>query len=249
VTVPARLGEVYGRIWSTYRAWWRPLLLLALIVFLPLALLDALTLEAELTSLDSLGRLEVLAMVTLVVALGATGLLGEVFYSGAIALSLTQPRDRPPPSLREIAGRLRFGRLIVVDLVFVGLVALGLLAAVVPGVLAFVWLGLAGPLVEIEGRRPFDALRRSVQLVRGSFWLVFWVLVPIELVGDGISTGLTTLVHDLLGDSLVAVWLTEAAAEIVLSPVFAVAAVLLATDMIAADGGPAAGLRPAPVPA
>ena len=64
------------------------------------------------------------------------------------------------------------------------IVAVGLLLAFVPARLAFVWFGLAGPVVEIEGRSVRGALARSWRLVRGHFWLVFRVLVPIEVVGD-----------------------------------------------------------------
>ena len=49
-------------------------------------------------------------------AITTTGLLGEVFYSGAVALSLTHPEHEQPPPLRELARRINYGRLIVVDL-------------------------------------------------------------------------------------------------------------------------------------
>ena len=42
-------------------------------------------------------------------ALVTTGLLGEVFYTGAVAISLTHPHDGKPPSLREIAGMVDYG--------------------------------------------------------------------------------------------------------------------------------------------
>ena len=96
-------------------------------------------------------------------ALAATGLVGEVFYTGAVAISLTHPQEGRPPSLREIAGMVNYGPLIAIDLIYGALVALGLVAFFVPGVLAFVWLGLAAPVVEIEhrGMRGASAQRRS----------------------------------------------------------------------------------------
>ena len=116
-----------------------------------------------------------------------TGLLGEVFYSGAVAISLTHPAHERPPSIREIARRLDYRRLILVDLAYVALVIVGLLAFFVPGILVFVWFGLAGPVVELEGRTVRGALRRSASLVRHNFWLVFLVLAPIEIVGDAVG--------------------------------------------------------------
>lgn len=244
-----RLAATYGRIWRTYRNWAPSLLLLALVVFLPLALLDALTTNVELDALDVTSGIKVAALALAVGAITATGLIGEVFFSGAIAISLTHPHGEKPPPLREIARRLKYGRLIAVDLAYVALVAIGLLLGLVPGLLAFVWLALAGPVVEIEERTARGALARSMRLVRGNFWLVLWVLLPIQVAGDGIGHLLASLVHDLFGETFLATWLAEAVTDIALSPVFAVAAVLLTIDLIAEREGEAPPLHPAPVPA
>jgi hypothetical protein len=249
VSFPRRLVANYGRIWRTYRSWAPSILLLALVVFLPLALLDALTMDVELDSLDLTNGVKLAALALAVGVVTATGLIGEVFFSGAIALSLTRSDRQGPPPLREVARRLNYGRLIAVDLVYVALVAVGLLLGLVPGVLAFVWLGLAGPIVELEERTAKGALARSIRLVRGSFWLVFWVLVPVQIAGDAIGGLLGSLVHDLLGHTFLATWLAEAAADIALSPIFAVAAVLLTIELIGERGGKAPPLRSAPVPA
>jgi hypothetical protein len=244
-----RLTDTYVGIWRTYRGWAPSLLTLAAVVFLPMGLLDALSFQVDVDSLDITSGIKVAALVLAVGAVTMTGLLGEIFFSGAIAISLTHPHGERPPKLREIATRIKYGRLVVVDVAFVALVALGLLLGLVPGVLAFVFLGLAGPIVEIEERLPLAALRRSFHLVRGSFWFVFWVLVPIEVLGDAIGGALAGLVHHLLGDTFLASWLAESAANAALSPVFAVAAVLLTVDLIAGKEGVAPPLHSAPVPA
>jgi hypothetical protein len=249
VSLHRRLASTYGRIWRTYRSWAPSILLLALIVFLPLGLLDALTMNVELSSLDFTNGLEVAGLVAAVAVVTATALVGEVFFSGAIAVSLTHPHGEDPPSPREIARRLAYGRLIAVDLVFVVLVSLGLLLGLLPGLAAFVWLALAGPVVELEERTAKGALARSVRLVRGNFWLVFWVLVPVQVAGDAIGHLLAGLVHGLFGHSFLGAWLAEAAGDIVLSPIFAVAAVLLTVDLIREREGKAPPLHSAPVPA
>lgn len=244
-----RLGSTYARIWRTYWGWMPTLLTLAAVVFVPLGLLDALSLQVDVDSLDPTSGLELAALMLAVGAVTMTGLLGEIFFSGAIAISLTHPHGEGPPPLREIARRIKYGRLIVVDVAFVAIVAIGLLLGVIPGVLAFIFLGLAGSAVEIEERSAAGAMRRSFQLVRGSFWLVFWVLVPIELLGDAIGGGLANVVHNQLGDTFLAAWLAEAVANTVLSPIFAVAAVLLTVDLIVAKEEAAPPLHPSPVPA
>jgi hypothetical protein len=244
-----RLAATYADIWRTYWGWMPSLLVFAVLVFLPLGLLDALSLQVDVDSLDLTSGIKIATLMLAVGAVTMTGLLGEIFFSGAIAISLTHPHGEHPPRLREIAGRIKYGRLVVVDVAFVAIVAIGLLLGLVPGMLAFVFLGLAGPIIEIEERSALGALRRSFQLVRGSFWLVLWVLLPIETLGDAIGGGLAELVHRELGDTFLATWLAEAIANSFLSPIFAVAAVLLTVELIARNEGTAPTFHAAPVPA
>jgi len=246
VSGPRKLLSIYARIGRTYWHWGPSLLLLATIVFLPLGLLDSISAEANVDSLDLGSSIKVAALVAVVGALTATSLLGEVFYSGAVAISLTHPEHERPPSLREISRRLDYRRLIAVDLAYVLLVVAGLLLLFVPGVLAFVWFGLAGPVVELEKTSVRGALQRSWNLVRGRFWTVLLVLGPIELAGDAAAELFAAAVHDLLGHTFVATWLADALANVLLTPIFAVAAVLLTLDLIAEKDGAAPRLNPKP---
>ncbi len=229
--------SLYWRIWRTYFAWARTLLPLAVTVFVPLGLIHAIPVHVEATSLNLGSGLEIAGAVLAVMLLVTTGLLGEVFYTGAVAIALTHPHGGQPPSLREVAGTINYWRLIVVDLIFGILVAVGTVAFVVPGILVFVYLGLAAPVVEIEHRGVRAALARSFHLVRGRFWLVLAVLVPIEMASDAITGVATGMAHSLLGDSLIAEWLTDTTTNIVLTPFYAVAAVLLTIDLIAEKDG------------
>jgi len=241
-----RLLSTYARIGRTYLAWMPTILLLAAIVFVPLGALDALVVNLDVSSLDLGSGLKVAALALAVGAITTTGLLGEVFFSGAVAVSLTHPRGKELPSPIEIARQLRYGRLIGVDLVYVVIVAIGLLLFIVPGAILFVFLGLAGPVVELEERTVRGALARSWRLVRGNFWFVFWVLVPIEIIGDALGEGVAELVHGLLGHGYFASWLAESASNIVLSPIFAIAAVLLTIELIAARDGEGPTVNHAP---
>jgi ABC-type sugar transport system permease subunit len=237
VTRRAELISIYARIARTYARWAPSLVLLAVVVFIPLGFIHAIALSADVGSLDLEGGLRILALVAAVSVLAVTGLLGEVFYTGAVAISLTHPHGDRPPSLREIAGMINYRRLIAIDLIYGVLVAVGLVFFVVPGVLAFVWLGLAAPVVEIEHRRVREAFARSIQLVRGKFLIVLAVLVPIEILGDTITNLLTVLAHDLLGESFLSEWLADVLANVAFTPFYAVAAVLIAVGRIREKGG------------
>jgi hypothetical protein len=233
----ATVFSLYARIWRTYFAWARTLLPLAVVVFVPLGLIHAIPVHVEATSLSLHSGLEVFGAFLALLLLVTTGLLGEVFYTGAVAIALTHDRDGAAPSLREVAGTIRYWTLIAIDLIFGVLVALGIVAFVVPGILVFVYLGLAAPVVEIEHRGVRAALARSYRLVRGHFWLVLAVLLPIEIVSDALTGLATDAAHALLSDSLGAEWLVDTATNIVLTPFYAVAAVLLTIDLIAERDG------------
>lgn len=248
MTRRAQLASIYRRIGRTYWRWAPSLLLLAVVVFVPLGLIHALTLEGNIGSFDFGSGLKLLAILGAVLALAATGLVGEVFYTGAVSILLTHPHGRRPLSMREIAAMINYGPLIAIDLIYGFAVGLGLIFFFVPGILVFVWLGLTAPVVEIEHRGIRAAFRRSLELVRHKFWIVALVLIPIELVGDGLTNLATEATHGLFGSEFICEWLADVLANIAFTPFYAVAAVLLTVDLIREKGG-GAELHPAPAAA
>ena len=96
------LLSIYARIGRTYWRWAPSLLLLAVVVFVPLGAIHALTLEANIGSFDLGGGLHLLAILGAVLALAATGLVGEVFYTGAVrSCSPTPTTDRRRPCAKS----------------------------------------------------------------------------------------------------------------------------------------------------
>lgn len=237
----------YTRIIPAYLRWARFLLTLALIVFIPVGLVHSIALEADIGSFDFGGIVVLLGLAAALATLIVTGLLGEVFYTGAVAASLTRAHDGRPPTLREMAGAIAYGRLIAVDLIYGAAVAIGALLFAIPGILAFVWLALAAPVVEIEDRGVRASLRRSAQLVRHRFWLVLAVLAPIEVVGEAATSIATEFAHDLLGDrSMLTHWLADVLSNLAVTPFYAVAAVILTVALIHEKDGRGPVLRATP---
>jgi hypothetical protein len=225
----------------TARTYWRRagyLLVLGILVFVPLGLLGAVVDqvgEIQTEDLDGISDLGTLALVAGFVAQAVTTLLGEVFYAGAVALALARGEDAEPPSFRSVGRRLAYGRLIAVDLIFGVGAALGTLLLIVPGVIFFTWFSLAGPVVELEGAGVRRAFSRSRQLVRGRFWTVLLVLLPITLASEALSTGILQLAHDVIHNELLSAWAGEAIFGVLLSPFYAVAAVLMTLEFSSAD--------------
>jgi hypothetical protein len=244
-----RLLRIYARIGRISWAWAPSLLLLAAIVFIPLGFLDALLHQVDTDSLNVTEGFKVAAFLGALIAVTASSLFGEVFFSGAVAISLTHPEHEHPPSLLQIARHISYLKLIAVDLLYVLAITLGLFVFVVGAFLAFVYLALAGPVVELEKHSVRGGFKRSFRLVRGHFWMVAAVVIPIEIVGDAINDAVVGVSHSIFGHGILAAWIGESAANIVTTPFFAVAVVLLTLDLIHHRDGNAPTLkrRPAPV--
>lgn len=238
-------GALYARIVRTYTARASTLLPLALLVFVPLGLLEAISVNADLHTRDFGSGLLVFGIFVAALALVGTSLFGEIFYSGAVAVTLVHSEDGRAPSLREIARHLAWWRLLAVDLLFAAMVLVGLVLLVVPGIVLYIWFGLAGSVVEIERPGVREALRRSRELVRGHFWLVFAVLVPIELGGELVGSLATGLATAVLGHTIWAEWLAATLSNLAFTPFFAVAVVLLTVGLIAEKDGRAPRLHSA----
>jgi hypothetical protein len=211
-----------------------PLLLVGVIVFVPLGLLDALANRTgELVDVNSASDLLQGALAAVGLAQAFTSLLGEVFYSGAVAF-MTANREGES-SLGHLARSLSYRRLIAVDLLFGIAVALGLILLVVPGVVVFTWFALAGPLVELDRVGVRESFARSRRLVRGNFLPVLAVLGPIALGSEVLVDAVLRAGHGALGDSFVSDWVVESAANVGLSPFYAVAAVLMTLQLSGAE--------------
>jgi hypothetical protein len=241
-----RLLGVYGRLVRVYRQWAPRLLLLAVIVFVPLGFVDALLEQIDTGALDVTSGFQVAALLSAVAAITASGLFGEVFFSGAIAASLTHPEDEERPGFVRLARHISYGKLIAVDLIFVLMMVLGAVLFVIPSILVFVYLSLSGPVVELEKRGIVDGFKRSFRLVRGHFWMAAGLLIPVEIVGDAVNDAIVGLAHHALGHTLLAAWLGESIGNIITAPVASVAIVLLTLDLIHHRDGTAPRLKRRP---
>jgi hypothetical protein len=210
------------------------LLVLGALVFVPLGLLDAAANEVSEIDISSLSELTdpgTLAVFAGLLLQALTSLLGDVFYAGAVGLSLREGERSPPPSLRAVVRRLSYRRLIAVDILFALGTAIGLLLLIVPGIVFFAWFALAGPLVELQGATVRRAFVRSRQLVRGSFWTVLQVLLPITVASELLTDAALDLIHGAIHSRFLGDWAGEALANLLFSPFYAVAAVLMTLEL------------------
>jgi len=114
----------------------------------------------------------------LVTSFSATGAatFGDVFLSGFLCRIVGDAehgtRTSQRPSIRQVAADLPWRRLIGADLMVALLVIIGLVALIIPGLIVITLFAVTGPVIEIERRPVFGALRRSAALARQHFWTV-----------------------------------------------------------------------------
>jgi hypothetical protein len=128
------------------------------------------------------------AILSLGAAVGSTGvsLLGTVLLSGVVCrLVGAAEHGQPPLTLPQVMRSLPWWRLLVADVLVAAAVVAGLLLLVVPGLAVLTLLAVVGPVIEIEHRRVFAALRRSAQLTRHHLASVLLLAtVPLLVVAE-----------------------------------------------------------------
>jgi hypothetical protein len=224
----ALLGRVLGRTAAVLRSDSRYLFALAVFVFVPVGILEAV--------LDMLAEQDLgVALIAGVLSVAIITLIGDVFYSGAVA-GLIAKRPGQQPSLRRVARELRYGRLIAADLLVTLVVALGLLLLIVPGMVFFALFAFVAPAIEIEDRSVRGAFRRSRELVRGRFWLVLVAIGGAEIASELGIVGLDSLVHLVLGEHLAVDWLSSTLGDVLTTPPYAAFVVLMAVELMRERG-------------
>jgi hypothetical protein len=229
-----RLGEVYRGVVRTLREQWRLLLVAGLVVFVPLGFVEALDDYVSDVDFDEVGAFRLVEVLVVALVHSGTALCGEIFYTGVVAAGVSTLRGGERHGLRHVARILPYRRLIAVDLLFSAMVLVGFVLLIVPGIVFLVWFSLAGVVVKLEGRSAIDALRRSRELVRGSFWRVFAVVIPAELVSSVIVDAGGELGHDI-ADGFAGEWLGATLGQLLATPLYAVAIVVVAYELLALD--------------
>jgi len=158
---------------------WRPVLAAAV----PVSLLSA---AAEMLTDRYAGPAG--AALSLTAALSAAGvsLAGTVLLSGLVCRLVTAAGNgKAAVTLPQVARSLPWGRLIAADLLVSLAVLAGLALLVIPGLVMLTLFAVVGPVIEIEDRKVFAAMRRSARLTRAHPWTTLLVAtVPLALTAE-----------------------------------------------------------------
>jgi hypothetical protein len=113
----------------------------------------------------------------------AVSILGTVLLSGFLCRMVGEAEHgQEPATVLQVVRHLPWWRLIRADILVVMITIIGVLLLIIPGAVAFTLLAVIGPVIEIEGRTVYAALRRSVRLTRQRFWtVVLLATLPVFL--------------------------------------------------------------------
>jgi hypothetical protein len=166
------------------------------------------------------------ALTAVVLMAAGLALFGTTFFAGLLdRVVVAEEHGGAPPSLGAVLRTLPYGRLIAADLLLTVGAGVLLIFLVVPGLVFYTFFCLVGPIIVREDRKVRDAFRRSRQLVRKKFWLVFLLVTLPVFVEEDVVHGIVTAAESL-GPLLV--FVLNAVAEAAVGSVVALVEVTLA---------------------
>lgn len=196
---------------------------MALVLFVPLGVVDTLGEHALETEAEEPSASEIAGLLAAIVVQVASATVGEVFYAGVVTSAVTSSLEgEPRPRFGHLVRTLPYLPLIAVDLLFSFGLALGLALLIAPGMVFFARYVLAASVLEIERIGVRAAFRRSRQLARGNALFVLMLLGGLYLLTDGLTSLLQSGGVWTLGESFVADWVIAAVVGVVVTPVWAV---------------------------
>jgi hypothetical protein len=226
---------VFERLFEVYRAQFTLIVPAAILVFLPVAIINGAVVAG-----GGIGLL----LLALVVST-----IGSVWLQGMVIEAVRDIEDgRRDFTLGEL---FRSVMPVLLPLFGVGLlaglgIALGFVLLIVPGLILLTWWAVVAPVVVIE-RRGLDAFGRSRELVRGNGWQVFGVIVVVFII--------QFLANNILGaifggaDSFVGALLASLISNGLIAPLSAIAAAIIYLELrrVKGEAAPHAGAAPTTV--
>jgi hypothetical protein len=222
-------ARVFERIFAIYKDQFTLLIPAALILFLPVAIITGLFYAGDAGFIGGL----VVTIVSIVATFWFQGTVVE-----AARDILDGRRDHNLGSLfRSVVPVL--GTLVFAG-VAVGLITLvGFVLLIIPGLFALTFFAVVAPVVVIERQGVIDSMRRSIELVRGTAWQVFSVIVVLFLLDFIANLVLRAVANS--ADTFALYALAALVVSLLVAPLRALAAAVMFFELKALRGEPVLG--------
>jgi hypothetical protein len=179
------LGAVLDETWTLYTRFFVRFFVIALIVFAVINLIYAFLLETiDGDSTAGIGMAGALALVATII--------GGMWLTGALVHVVVDARDGTlDTTVGEAFARAKpfIGTLLLASLLAALGIIGGLILLVVPGIILAVRWSLVAPAVVLEQRAVKASLGRSNELVKGTSWTIFALVLIVGIIG-GIASSL-----------------------------------------------------------
>lgn len=223
------VGQILSAVFRTYREQAGLLLPAALIVFIPVEVINGLLTGGLLAGSDpasaqGLGPLGALVLAALAIMVS---LIATYLYQGMVVEAARDMRDgRRDFSLGSLFSSVTpvLGALIAAGVLGGVGIFIGFILLVVPGLVLLTWWALLAPVIVIERTGAFEAFGRSRALVRGNGWRVFGVIVVLILLQVVVAGVLQGLAFALVGGGAFENGIASLVANVLLAPLSALAA-------------------------
>lgn len=237
---PRGLGEILSAAFDIYRNNAANLLLIVAVVVVPLSFIGALITEVAASPKEStveiLGqpvttaepRTFAIVVLAAIIAV-AIGVIIWAISEAAILRGAAQATIGDPVDIEASYrwGLRRFGSVLLVAVLVGLMVAVGFILLIIPGIIFIVLLSVSIPALVVENLRGREAMRRSWNLVSGSFWHALVVILVAAII-TGIVGG---LIGALGGDNWFVRWIFQAIGQIITAPFTALVSVVLYLDL------------------
>jgi len=220
-------ARVFERILEIYRSQFTLLIPAALLVFVPVAIVSGLIYAGDMGILGAL----IVAAISTIATYWFQGMVVE-----AARDILDGRRDHSVGTLvRSVTPVL--GTLIVAGILAGIAIGFGLLLLIVPGLFLLTIWAVIAPVVVIEQTGAIEAFGRSRELVRGSGWQVFGVIVVLFLL-QFILTAVIQALANSVSDSVGGYAVADLIVRLVVAPLSALAASVIYFELKALRGEP-----------
>ena len=218
------VADVFDRVFGVYRDQFTLLVPAALIVFVPVAIVNGVLRES-----GGVG----LALLAVVI-----GAIATYWFQGMVVEAVHDimdgRRDHDVGSLvRSVAPVI--GPLLVAGILGGLAIGIGFVLLIVPGLFLLTIWALLAPVIVVERVGAIDSFGRSRALVRGHGWQVFAVLVVLLLVKLVLSTVVAAVAVGIT-DSVVTYALADLVTNVLIAPLSAIAAAVMYFQLLRLHG-------------
>jgi hypothetical protein len=228
------VGTVLQRVVDVYRSQAGLLLPAALIVFVPVAVLNGLI---------ATGGGVLAALVA-----GVLGIVGTYWFQGMVVEAtediLDGRRDHTLGSLFASVTPVLLTLIAAGILAGIG-IAIGFILIIVPGLFLLTIWSVVAPAIVAERKGVFDAFGRSRELVKGHGWQVFGVIVVLFLL-QLVVGGIVQAIFRSASDTFASFAIADLIVRVLIAPLSALAAAVMFFELKRLHGEPVAAGAVAP---